>query len=124
MAERAAPRRPIRFDRVDILSRVSLAEVLTREVGHPKRAYGSEQWWPSVDPAPPGTGKTPPTHIVGTEGRQQAGLTPVDQGRQAWDRHGRQMGGAARQPGPGSRGGGAELVTVESDGVEDLAGFR
>lgn len=67
MAERAARRRPTRFDRVEILSRVSLAEVLTRELGHPKRAYGSERWWPSVDPALPGTGKTPPTHIVGVD---------------------------------------------------------
>lgn len=67
VAERAARRRPTRFDRVEILSRVSLADVLTREIGHPKRAYGSEQWWPSVDPALPGTGKTPPTHIVGAD---------------------------------------------------------
>lgn len=68
MAEQGGRRRrPSRFDRVEILSRVSLADVLTREVGLPKQAYGSEQWWPSVDPALPGTGKTPPTHIVGAD---------------------------------------------------------
>lgn len=68
MAERAdSRRRPARLDRVEILSRVSLADVLTREVGQPKRGYGSEPWWPSVDPALPGTGKTPPTHIVGAD---------------------------------------------------------
>lgn len=61
MAERRPP------DRVEILSRISLADVLTREVGPPKTSAGAEPWWPSVDPALPGTGKTPPTHIAGTD---------------------------------------------------------
>jgi hypothetical protein len=53
------------LDRDDVLARISLADVLTREVGPPKR-QGSQWWWPSVDPALEGTGKTPPTHIYTT----------------------------------------------------------
>lgn len=56
---------PRRLDRTEILSRVSLAEVLTAELGPPRTTSG-EAWWPSVDPALPGTGKSPPTHIAGT----------------------------------------------------------
>ena len=55
-----------RLDRAEVLARISLAEVLTAELGPPRRS-GGELWWPSVDPALPGTGKSPPTHIVGTD---------------------------------------------------------
>ncbi len=55
-----------RLDRIEVLSRVSLADVLTAELGHPRRS-GGELWWPSVDAARPGTGKSPPTHIVGAD---------------------------------------------------------
>lgn len=55
-----------RLDRIEVLARVSLADVLTAELGHPRRS-GGELWWPSVDAARPGTGKSPPTHIVGAD---------------------------------------------------------
>jgi hypothetical protein len=52
-------------DRDDVLARINLADVLTSEIGPPKR-LGSEWRWGSVDPAREGTGKTPPTHIFTT----------------------------------------------------------
>jgi hypothetical protein len=51
------------LDRDDVLARVDLAEILTREVGPPHKR-GVEWWWPSVEPGMEGTGRTPPTHII------------------------------------------------------------
>ena len=48
-------------------------------------------------------------------------------GDQCWDEEGRHRdvsGETLWRPAPSGRGGGAELVPVDSDGVEDLAGFR
>lgn len=65
-----------------------------------------------------------PYRSTTAERSEHGGLAPENLLGDAEGRHRHGQAEATRRPAPGGRGGGAELVTVDSDGVEDLAGFQ